>query len=256
VAETTEIGWTDATFSPWWGCAHVSPGCASCYAERLAARWGHDVWGKLGARRLFGDDHWRKPLAWNRKAEREDRRLRVFCASMADVFEDHPALPGERAKLWPLIEQTPRLDWQILTKRPEFVASMVPPSWLEAWPAHAWIGTSVEDQRRADERVPELIRIPAALRFLSVEPLVGSVSLRPEWLRLGRVSWVIVGGESGPEYRPMDVEWLRNVAAQVWQRGIPLFVKQAAGRWPGTQGDIPSNWWQFKQIPGGRQGPR
>jgi hypothetical protein len=126
MGKDSKIAWTHHTFSPWWGCSHVSPGCVRCYAEVWAKRTGHDVWGAKGDRRTFPEKHWREPLAWNAAAQRAGERRRVFCASMADVFEDHPALPPERAKLWPLIEATPNLDWLLLTKRIENVAGMAP----------------------------------------------------------------------------------------------------------------------------------
>src|SRR4051794_13231176 len=109
MGETTEISWTHSTFNPWWGCAKVSPGCTNCYAESFAKRTGHKVWGVAGERRIFGEKHWNEPRKWNRDAEKAGERHRVFCASMADVFEDHPIAEVERPKLWRLIEQTPWL---------------------------------------------------------------------------------------------------------------------------------------------------
>lgn len=251
MAETSEIGWTDATFNPWWGCAHVSPGCARCFAETLAKRYGHQVWGKRTERRMFGEAHWRQPLSWDRKAARDGRRLKVFCASMADVFEDRPDLEAPRRRLWSLIAETPNLDWQLLTKRPENVSRMVPwgASWDSEWPRNAWVGTSVEDQQRADERIPILLDIPAAIRFLSVEPLIGPIVPRVSWFgsQLG-VDWVIIGGESGPGYRPMDPKWLSDMArlAAIY---VPVFVKQDSGSRPGRQGRIPADLWALKELP-------
>lgn len=211
MSEKTGIQWTDHTFNPWWGCAHVSPGCVNCYAETLAARYGNDVWGAKAPRRFFGEKHWAEPLKWNREAEREGRRHRVFCASMADVFEPREDLDLWREALWALIDATPSLDWQLLTKRPEEVAGMVP--WGDDWPANVWLGTSVENQEWADKRIPELLKIPARLRFLSCEPLVG-----PTWilsyLLHGQVDWVIIGGESGPHARRMDLMWARSLVNQ------------------------------------------
>lgn len=175
MGEKTGIEWTTATFNPWWGCAHVSPGCVRCCAETLAHRYGHDVWGAKGSRRTFGAQHWRQPLVWNRKAQAEGRRWRVFCASMADVFEDHPALDDERTKLWELVATTPWLDWQLLTKRPENVARMAP--WGDCWPANVWLGASAEDQEWATARLARLVEIPARVRFASCEPLISEVDL-------------------------------------------------------------------------------
>lgn len=177
----TKIEWAHHTFNPWWGCARVSPGCVHCYADTLASRWGHELWRRHGPRRAMAAQYWRQPLTWNRKAADADGPVRVFCASMADVFEAHPepdvrAFQGkERARLWDLIDATPNLTWMLLTKRPENVAGMVP--WGNDWPGTVWLGVSTEDQRRADERVPVLLTIPAAVRFVSAEPLLGPVDL-------------------------------------------------------------------------------
>ncbi|WP_276322893.1 DUF5131 family protein [Streptomyces sp. F001] len=161
------------------GCSRISPGCRNCYADQLAHRWGHDVFHLGGQRRMLSDTNWRQPLKWNREAQEAGVPLRVFTASMGDVFEDHPQVTTARERFWELIEQTPWLRWQLLTKRPENVTAMAP--WKDAWPDHVWIGTSVEDQRRADERIPLLLQINARVRFLSCEPLLGPVDLR-RWL--------------------------------------------------------------------------
>ncbi|HEY2512934.1 MAG TPA: DUF5131 family protein, partial [Polyangiaceae bacterium] len=114
----SKIQWTDHTFNPWWGCQRVSPGCEHCYAEAFAKRTGHGVWGPTAQRRFFGEAHWKEPLKWNEAAKRSGQRARVFCASMADVFEDRWELEPHRARLAGLIRVTPHLDWLLLTKRP------------------------------------------------------------------------------------------------------------------------------------------
>src|ERR1043166_1801812 len=134
MGKNSSIEWTDHTFNPWWGCVKVSPACAHCYAEAWAKRVGQAVWGAAATRRFFGQTHWREPLRWNAEAKREARRRRVFCASMADVFEPRKELDAERAKLWALIAATPWLDWLLLTKRPGSVGALVP--WTTAWPAN------------------------------------------------------------------------------------------------------------------------
>lgn len=266
MSATTGIQWTDHTFNPWWGCTKVSAGCTNCYAERDAKRYGHDIWGPGKDRRLFGEKHWNEPRKWNRQAEAEDVRRRVFCASMADVFEaDAPA--RELPKLWALIEETPYLDWQLLTKRPERVLETVPPSWLKSWPRHVWLGCSVEDQATADERIPHLLATPAAVRFVSAEPLLGAVDLRPllphaytEPLPGGDpckvcgaftngrhhpyavgVDWVIVGSESGPRARPMETTWAASIVAQCRAAGVACFVKQIANA-KDRKGGNPEHW--------------
>jgi protein gp37 len=183
---------------------------------------------------VTSDANWRKPLQWNAKAERGDtdtvrggRRRLVFCASMADVFEFHPQLDAPRDRLWRLIEATPWLDWQLLTKRPMNIARMLPRAWLEHPRPNVWLGSSVEDQQRAELRIPHLVKVGAVVHFLSCEPLLGALKLEP-WL--DNVQWVISGGESGPHYRPVDVEWIRDLNAQCTARGVAHFFKQHGGR--------------------------
>lgn len=273
MGESSRIGWTDHTFNPWWGCERVSPGCQNCYAEAFAKRTGNDVWGRTADRRFLSDNTWAQPVRWNRKAEAEGVRRRVFCASMADVFEDRPELAEHRERLWALVEATPWLDWLLLTKRPQNILRMVRPGWatrysmpLEMgggitsnWPRNVWVGTTVEDQQRADERIPWLFDVPAPVRFLSCEPLLGPVDLHPggdptAWLPEPEaewccIDWVIIGGESGPGHRPMDLDWARRLVAQVSAAGRPVFFKQVSGPRPGTEG--PADLERFKQFPKG-----
>ena len=244
----TAIAWTDHTFNPWWGCERVSPGCQHCYAETFAKRTGNIVWGKNADRRRFGDKHWNEPLKWNAAAEKAGRRERVFCASMADVFEYRPDHHDDRQHLWSLIAETPWLTWQLLTKRPENVRDMVPVGWLlgnPGWPSNVWIGTTVEDQKRADERVPILSRIPGAVRFLSCEPLLGPVDLSDQ---LDCIHWVIVGGESGPGHRPLDLDHARDLMDQCAETDVAFFFKQVGGQFPHSGGDLLDGV-QFKQFP-------
>lgn len=182
MSEFSKIEWTDHTFNPWWGCVRVSPACRFCYADSQARRYGHEVWRKRGPRRMLSDANWAKPLKWNRDAERAGVPAKVFCASMADVFEDHPDVAEPRKRLWDVIDATPWLRWQLLTKRPENVASMAP--WGNDWPDNVWLGTSVETQRFADQRIPVLLDVPAKVRFLSCEPLLGPLNIW-NWLERG-----------------------------------------------------------------------
>lgn len=277
MGETTQISWCDATFNYVWGCARVSPGCEHCYAEQLATvRRKLPVWGVDAARKPMSEEYWRQPARWNRKAAEEGVRRRVFCSSMADVFEIVPernvgaraVQDAARARLWPVIESTPWLDWLLLTKRPENVAKLAPWRALvaegrydnrPAWPDNVWIGTTAEDQKRADERIPWLIEIPARVRFVSVEPQLEAVDLanvHPYYLKRDarpndptiridalrghvkgpddmldlKVDWVIVGGESGPGARPFAVEWARSILAQCRAAKVPCFIKQLGAR--------------------------
>jgi protein gp37 len=195
---------------------------------------------------MLSDANWAKPLRWNRDAEAAGIPARVFCASMADVFEDHPQVIDARARLWDLIEATPWLHWQLLTKRIENVASMAP--WGATWPPNVGLGTSVENQWYAGERIPVLASIPARIRFLSCEPLLGPVDLS-RWLARGQLSWVITGGESGGRRREMDIGWLTSLAGQCQAAGVPVHVKQDSGQRSGLQGRNPDKTWALRQFP-------
>jgi protein gp37 len=228
MAEKTSISWTDHTFNVAHGCTKVSPGCQHCYAETLALSYGNNVWGPSAPRRTFGAGYWAEPLKWNAKAAKEGRRHRVFCGSMCDVFEDHATIDAEREKLWPLILATPWLDYQLLTKRAERIEECLPPDWGTGYP-NVWLGTSIENDEYA-WRAEELFRLPAAVRFVSYEPALGPLDLRP-WLR--DISWVIVGGESGPNFRQMDLQWARDMRDRCREAGVAFFFKQSAGRFSG-----------------------
>jgi len=190
-----------------------------------------ELWGPKAPRRFFSDAHWREPTKWEREAAAAKQRRRVFCASMADVFECRRDLDAPRSRLWPLIEATPHLDWLLLTKRPENIEGMVP--WDAVWPRNVWIGTTAENQRWADKRVAILARIPAAVRFISAEPLLGYLNLT-QWLAprdssLG-VNWVIAGGESGSNARPMNPQWAESLRDQCINAGTAFHFKQW-GHW-------------------------
>lgn len=180
----TSIEWTDHTFNPWWGCQRVSPACEHCYAETFSRRIGGspwakgEHWGPKSLRTIASEKQWGEPVRWNAAAEKAGVRARVFCASMADVFEDRRDLDAPRARLFALIEATPWLDWQLLTKRTDAMVRLAPERWAKAWPRNVWAGTTVESQKYADERIPHLLRVPAAVRFLSCEPLLEAVDLR------------------------------------------------------------------------------
>ena len=234
MAEKTGISWCHHTMNPVWGCTKLSPGCQNCYAEALAKRWGHDVWGPDKPRRTFGPKHWAEPLKWDRKAAKAGERRRVFVGSMCDIFEDHPDVATEREKLWPLIRQTPHLDYLLLTKRPERIRNDLPRDWGTGYP-NVWLGVSVES---ADYlwRVRELRggvgchEFPAAVKFISYEPAIGPL----DGVSLLGIDWVIFGGESGPHHRPADVSWARDARDRCRVSGTAYFHKQSSGPRPGT----------------------
>lgn len=231
MAKNSSIEWTHHTFNPWWGCARVSPACDHCYAETWAKRVGQAVWGAKAPRRFFSDSHWRDPIKWNSEARSDGTRRRVFCASMADVFERRAELNPWRKRLWQLIEQTPHLDWLLLTKRPQNIGGMTP--WERKWPNNIWLGTTVENQKFAELRLPHLLKHPAKVRFLSCEPLLGPIDLTG-WIRpkagLYGIDWIIAGGESGPGARPMDPDWARSLRDQAMSNGVAFHFKQW-GHW-------------------------
>jgi len=289
MAENSNIEWCDHTFNPWIGCAKVSPGCAHCYAETLDARRFSKTlggasklapvshWGKGAPRHRTSVENWKGPRKWDAAQGRHQDfmngsavRPRVFCASLGDWLDDEVPIEW-LADLLGLIWTTPHLDWLLLTKRPQNWAArlgqihghmnldgvMLALSWLVQGiaPANVWIGTTVEDQVRADERIPALLQIPARVRFLSCEPLLGAVSLylwfpdgsceKPAYLQPftgikknpdyeNGISWVICGGESGAGARVMEADWARSLRDQCAAAGVPFFFKQwgsqASGR--------------------------
>jgi protein gp37 len=183
----------------------------------------------------MSDAYWLGPARWNRHAVKTGVRERVFCASMADVF-DAEGLESERVKLWQLIRETPMLDWLLLTKRPGLIRKMLPE---DLWGApNIWLGTSVESPDYL-WRIKELLEVPAAKHFLSVEPLLESI---PE-LPLAGIDWVIVGGESGPQHREMSLRAFWGIVKQVQAAKVPLFVKQDSARKDGRQGRIRDELW-------------
>src|SRR5437764_65612 len=161
------IQWTDHTFNPWIGCTKVSPGCDHCYAEAWAKRYGTATWGSGQPRKPTSESNWNLPRKWNRQAEAEGRRYRVFCASLADVFDNE--VPEEwRHRLFQLIKKTPHLDWLLLTKRIGNADDMLPTDHLlcAPWP-NIWLGASIVNQTEADRDIPKLLTTPARIRFLS-----------------------------------------------------------------------------------------
>ena len=226
--EDSKIEWTDHTFNPWIGCTKVNALCALCYAETMMdKRYKRVVWGPTGTRVRTAGDNWRKPIRWNKTAEQEETRRRVFCASLADVYEERKDLNHWRQELFQLIRQTPHLDWLTLTKRPENIGGFWGVSDSSGTiPEHVWLGTSVGTQQTAEELVPRLVqwRSLVPILFLSAEPLLERVKLP-----LAGIDWVIVGGESGGGARPMEEAWVLDVKDQCEQAGVAFFFKQWGG---------------------------
>lgn len=247
MGEATKIQWCDHTFNPWRGCTKVSPGCAYCYAEQQSKRNPGVLgnWGDRGKRVIASESYWRLPLKWDRQARSDGVRRKVFCASLADVFEDRPELDEPRQRLFDLILHTPNLLWLLLTKRPVVMADWLCGSgvfgsrnahvWGQGWP-NVWLGVSVEDQARSRERLPVLLSVPAVVHWLSCEPLLGPLDLGdclheyhgcpPDRWPYGPVRWVVVGGESGTSSRPCEVSWVRSIVRQCRQVNRACFVKQ------------------------------
>lgn len=225
----TAIEWCDFTFNPWWGCVKVSPGCAHCYAETLTTnRMGLSLWGAHAQRQVTTPANWSKPRKWHREAVAKGVRERVFCASLCDMFEDHPTANEARPRLWELIRACDGLDWQLLTKRPERIAENLPDDWGAGWP-HVWLGATIENEDYA-WRADCLRAVPAVVRFVSYEPALGPLDA----LDLDGLHWVVYGGESGPGYRPHDWSWPRAMRDRCHEAGVAFFYKQSPGIRAGT----------------------
>lgn len=258
MSTNTAIEWCDHTFNPWEGCQKTGPGCDHCYAELRNARFGGGTapnFGPGAPRRRTSAANWNLPKRWNAQADaflaQHGRRQRVFCASLADVF-DNAVDPQWRADLFKLIVDTPNLDWLLLTKRIGNVARMIPFGWQDfRMPPNIWIGATIVNQAEADRDIPKLLAVPARVRFLSMEPLLGPVTLREVHSDMceidaltgdhgvlrplrgrseAKVHWVIVGGESGPGARPMHPDWARSLRDQCKAAGVPFLFKQW-GEW-------------------------
>lgn len=193
MAENTNIEWADHTFNPWVGCTKINPACDNCYAEGWSKRSGRAVWGAKADRQRTTPTNWQKPIKWNKALEGTGKRQRVFCASLADVFDNHKSiLPEWRLDLWQLIKDTPNLDWLLLTKRPQNIEKYIPEFWDEI-KGHVWLGTTVEDQKRADMNIPHLLKHDCAVRFVSCEPLLGPIDL----MNKASFSTLWLGGQRG-----------------------------------------------------------
>ena len=263
MGEKTKIEWAHHTFNPWYGCQKVGPGCDHCYAEGWAKRSGLVQWGPGTERRRSSSANWKKPLAWNAEAERLGIRYRVFCASLADVFDN--AVPDEwRLDLFSLIAKTPHLDWLLVTKRIGNVMSMCSGDGLmfDMICDRVWLGITVCNQEEADRDIPKLLSVPARVRFLSMEPLLGPVDLRKflscRWghkpndrARYGcndMLDWVVCGGESGSNARPMHPDWVRGLRDQCAAVDVPFLFKQW-GEWAPRE-PYASEWMESDELCG------
>jgi protein gp37 len=266
MSEKTGISWTDSAFNPWIGCSKISAGCTNCYAERdnKHYNWVEGGWGPAGHRKLTSFANWKKPIAWDIASKIAGVRHKVFCASLGDVFEDRPELVLWRSDLFDLIEATTNLDWLLLTKRPENVISMFDRHFGNYGedgviiPDNVWMGVTAENQEMANKRIPLLLNIPTSIRFVSIEPMLEAVDLKhvegdhvyfdvlEDVLERSRfdfdgdgfglaapmhngINWIICGGESGPNSRPMDISWARKLHYQCENAHIPFFFKQVGG---------------------------
>jgi protein gp37 len=289
MGENTKISWCDDTWNPWRGCSKVSPGCKECYAETLVNRFGGDFSKRVRSGKAVFD----APLRWNKKpcvcefcskAYSGDflkekhlcgpyHRRRVFSLSLGDWLD--PEVPAEwLADMLDVVRRCVWLDFLLLTKRPELwysrmsavtvIDSSMTGQMCRDWidhdpPNNVWLGVSVEDQRRSDERIPELLRIPAEVRFLSVEPLLEPIDLRLTYgvgitqnantVRGDEISWIICGGESGPKRRNCGVEAIEDVVRQCAAAGVKCFVKQDSNRFPGQRGRLSEEAWAAKEFP-------
>jgi protein gp37 len=239
MAETTKIEWADKTFSPWEGCQKVGPGCDHCYAESRNARFQGGNWGPGAPRRMMSDGYWRNPLRWNRQLAAMGERQTVF-PSLCDPF-DNAAPEGGRARFGALIEATPNLEWLLLTKRIGNAVDGLIEMFPNGVPSNVRVGATIVNHAEWLRDFPKMgaVRVAVGRRlFLSCEPLLGTIDLHafgPIWGKI--VGWVIAGGESGHEARPMHPDWVRSIRDQCATSGVPFLFKQW-GEWaPREDGD-------------------
>jgi protein gp37 len=238
MGEMTGISWTDHTWNPWHGCIKISPGCKLCYMYREKERYGQNPFIPVRAKTTF-----EAPMRW--------KSGRVFTCSWSDFFIAEA--DAWRDEAWEIIRRTPHLTYQILTKRPERIADHLPGDWGKGW-AHVWLGVSAENQSYANERVEQLIEIPAAVRFISAEPLLDEISVKTRWSPF--LHWLIAGGESGPGARRSNIRWFDQLRIQCRHAQIPFFLKQFGAK-PHSNGipvevsgagSDPSEWPEYLRV--------
>lgn len=258
MGEKTKIEWTHHTFNAWIGCTKVSTECKNCYAEvetypRVQRGKGRELWGERGDRHVTSDDNWKALRRWNREARVAEEQRRVFVNSMSDVGEQperddtRALLDATRLRLWAEIEACENLTFLLLTKRPENLPAVLPATWLKEPRKNVWLGTTAGTQKTADERLPRLLEVGAAVHFMSGEPLLEQIEIE-EYLhdstclrqarktgacicsepRERHLGWVICGGESGRNPRELNYRWARHLLAQCKvATGVAFFMKQA-----------------------------
>ena len=259
MADKSKVSWCDHSFSPWFGCTRISPGCKRCYAAHWASRTNICGWGPGADRRRASDDYWRQPLKWNARAAAGESRGLVFGGHLCDIFDPVPQVAEWRRDFFYLINHTPALTWLILTKRPGAARGFLRSLWGVAPWDNVWLGVTAETQATADRRIPMLLDTPVIRRFISVEPMLSVVSLQ-RWLRVihepdrgwyldplleeryfsgadieagPEIDWVICGGETGPQYRKMDPAWAGVLRDQCVAAGVPFYFKQSSALLPG-----------------------
>ena len=258
MAENSGIAWTNHTFNSWIGCTKVSEGCQFCYAEKWDRVRFSQTTNKEGHLR---DAHWgpnvpryrtslsnrNKPRVWNNQSKKSGIRAKVFCSSLSDIFDAEIPLDW-RAEMFAMVKECTHLDWLLLTKRIENAKNpgFLPADWGQGYP-NAWIGTTTENQKWADIRIPILAEIPAVVRFISIEPQIENIDFS-KWLKPNPpFDWMIFGGESGSE-RPFDPEWARFAFDEAPKQGVAVFMKQMGSRYAhekglkNKKGDDPAEW--------------
>lgn len=236
MGEFTKISWADSTWNPWIGCSHAGPGCDHCYAEaqNRFRRWNGGSWGNDAPRTFTSVKNWSDPIKWNAQAAegrrgKDGKRWLVFAGDLCDIF-DNLGVEEARELMWELFRETPALTWMILTKRPQHIPKYLPADWGTGYD-NVWLGTTVENRKNGYPRIDALRKVPAVVRFLSCEPLLENL---PD-LDLNGIHWAIVGGESGAQARPFDIEWAREIKRQCKQHSTAYFFKQL-GRRPQENG--------------------
>jgi protein gp37 len=236
------------TFNPWHGCTKVSAACDSCYALTLSKRWGRDIWGHKAPRFFTNEAYWNQLDKWNAEAAKDGEPRFVFCGSMCDICEilhaghaDRERMDAARRRIFEKVETVPYLIFLFLTKRPQNFKRLVPESWMreDEWPKNAWVGTTIEDKQAYLDRASHLAALPAPVKFWSCEPLLEDITeVLPPWpTLLAMTNWILCGGESGRDARPMNPDWARNLRDRAREARIPFHFKQW-GEWtPGENVD-------------------